>query len=92
MDHPDGVRAMKVNTANGPPTNGRRFYSIIQRDDDLVDVYLNPEPHPLTTEDGFTDYSTMAVVVRGIVPWEGLEEDIRRRYDAWCESGTLIEI
>ena len=29
-------------------------------------------------------------VVRGVTPFEGLEEDIRARYDAWCESAEEV--
>ena len=29
-------------------------------------------------------------VVRGVVPWPGIEDDIRARYEAWCESGEEI--
>lgn len=40
-------------------------------------------------DDGLVDVS--ARVVRGVVPWNGIEE-IRARYDAWCESGEVIDL
>ena len=86
-----------MNKAETPPTAGRHFYSIIHDGDDLVDVYLNPDPRPLTTEDGFTDYSITAIVVRDVDPNDerfggDLEAHIRAHYKAWCESGIPIEI
>ena len=46
-----------MNQANAPPKSGRRFYSIVPNDEGTVDVLLNPDAHPMTTEDGATDYS-----------------------------------
>lgn len=71
---------------------GRRFYLIEPNEDGTVDVLLNPQSNPMTTEDGFTDYMFTAIVVRGIVPFDGIEEDIRARFQAWCESGEEISI
>ena len=53
-------------------------YTLQPRDDGSVDVYLRPAPDaPL-------------IAVRGVDPFDGLEEDIRRRFDAWCASGEPI--
>lgn len=68
-----------MNKANAPPTEGRHFYAIQQRDDGNVDVYLMP-------------FADVTLVVRGVVPWQGLEDDIRARYYAWCESAEATEI
>ncbi len=57
-----------------------KFYSIIPQEDGTVDVYLSPEtPRRIK-------------VVKGIVPWDGIEEDIRRRYSSWCFVGEDTEI
>ena len=79
-----------MNTATGPPWNGRHFYVIHENDDRTVDVFLDPQAHPITTRDGITDFDLSFSVVRGIQQWDGMEEDIRSRYGAWRESGEVI--
>lgn len=81
-----------MKTSRAPPKNLRHFYTILRREDGLADVYLNPRIYPMTTEDGATDYDVTVIVVRGIEPYDGMEEDIRQRYDAWCESGEAINL
>lgn len=81
-----------MNKANAPPDKGRRFYAIQPRDDGNVDVYLRPGVVPMTTPEGCTDYDISVIVVRGVEPWDGLEDDIRCRYDAWCDSGETIDL
>lgn len=76
-----------------PPPTGRHFYSIQNNEDGTVDVYLNPDvPYTVSWERNGTPAkcSTYFLVVRRVEPWEGMEEDIRSRYDAWCESGEMI--
>ena len=63
---------------DGPPGGGRRFYSIQPNEDGNVDVYLRP------------DDTGQIRVVRGVTPYDGLDDDIRARYDAWCESAETI--
>ena len=58
----------------------RRFYSIQDNGDGTVDVYLTPEGEP----------GDLIRVVRGIIPHERLETDIRNRYNDWCESAEII--
>lgn len=73
-------------TEQMPPTGnrGRQFYAIQTNCDGTVDVYLFPE-----AEHEYDMYAAITVVT-GVIPWDGLEEDIRRRYDAWCKSGDII--
>ena len=68
----------------------KRFYAIHENEDGTVDVYLHPDIIPKTTEDGLTDYDIAAAVVRGVQPFDGLEDDIRARYSSWCESAEYI--
>lgn len=79
-------------TANDlPPAKERRrrFYAITQNDDDgTVDVILYIKTFRHTEEGVRQDVSIR--VVRGVVPFDGLEEDIRRRWDAWRETGEVI--
>lgn len=44
----------------------------------------------MTTPEGYTDYDISVCVVRGVKVSDGLEEDIRACYDAWCEAGEEI--
>ena len=44
----------------------------------------------MTTPEGQTDYDVEVPVMRGVVPWDGMEDDIRARYEAWCESAQWI--
>lgn len=53
-----------------------RYFSIRKDEDGTVDVILR-------TESAGHDISVR--VIRGVKSYDGLEEDIRKRYDAWCE-------
>ena len=69
---------MRTQKAAEPsPTSGRRFYYIDNRPDGTADVYLYP-------------YDYVILVVKGVVPWDGMEDDIRARYYAWCGSAVLF--
>ena len=81
---------MNTYQANAPPGHGRLFYSIQQNGDGTVDVFLKPRVTPMTTPEGQTDYDVEVPVMRGVVPWDGMEDDIRARYEAWCESAQWI--
>lgn len=60
-----------------PETMQARFYIIDARPDGSADVYLFLPEKEIR-------------IVRGVIPWEGMEEDIRTRYDAWCASAETI--
>lgn len=68
----------------------KRFYAIEQNEDGTVDVYLIPSGTVYDTDMGIKEYDVDVRVVRGVVPWEGIECDIRTRFEAWCESGEAI--
>lgn len=79
--------------AEKPPEErpGRRFYLILDNGDGTVDVILNPRVVPASTPEGATDYDIAgARIIRGVESFHGLEEDIRERYDAWCETADPI--
>lgn len=69
-----------MNQLDGPPGKGRRFYSVQLNEDGSADVYLRPG-----TADG-----SVLLLVRGVTPYDGLDDDIRARFDAWCESAETI--
>ena len=77
---------------NAPRDHPRQFYSIVEREDGLVDVYLSPDVAVYDTDMGVKEYDISVIAVRGVEPWPGLEDDIRMRYDAWCESGEVIDL
>ncbi|MBN1776628.1 MAG: hypothetical protein JW811_00750 [Clostridiales bacterium] len=54
------------------------FYTITERGDGLVDVYLR-------VPDGIR-------VVSGLENYPALEDDVRMRFDDWCASGETIEV
>lgn len=70
----------------------KKHYTIVLNDDGLVDVYLCPDVRVYETDIGINEFDVSVRVVRGVVPWIGIEEDIRARYDAWCESGEVIDL
>ena len=80
MDYP-------TNMPRDHPSNGKRLYTIVPQVDGTMDVYLLC---PLCTTSACREQSITVRLIRGVVPWDGLEEDIRARYDAWCESGEVI--
>lgn len=67
------------------------FYNIVEAEGGLVDVYLLLSATVYPTEAG-REYDATVSVVRGIVPWDGLEDDIRARFDAWCAAGEKIDL
>ncbi len=69
-----------------------KFYEIVPCDNGTVDVYLRPEVTVYDTGAGVREYDVRVRVVRGVVPWNGLEDDIRARFDAWCEIGEEINM
>ena len=83
---------MKLPDATAPPDEtGRRFYDILPQEDGTVDVYLNPDVTTYT-DGAVREYDVAVRVIRGVIPWDGMEEDIRARYEAWCESAEVIHL
>ncbi len=75
-----------------PSNKGHKFYAIDEQADGTVDVYLSPTVRVYDTNLGIREYDVSVRVVRGVVPWNGLEDDIRARFDAWCEIGEEINM
>lgn len=55
----------------------RSFYAIRDSGDGTADVYLDMGDGQLRA-------------VRGVVPFENMEEDIRKRYADWCAGAEVI--
>ena len=84
------LKRSETMTTNDTPPNGRHFYSIHKNEDGSVDVYLRPDVLPKKTDEGFTDYDVAVLVVKNVTPFEGMEDDIRARYDDWCGSAEVV--
>ena len=79
-----------MNNSDSQSDKRHQFYSINENDDGTVDVILRPTVYPLTTPEGQTDYDISIIIVRGIIPWDGIEDDIRARYSSWCQTGETV--
>lgn len=78
--------------ARDRPAKGRLLFMIEPNTDGTVNVYLDPRAIVYETDIGVREYDATLRVVRGVVPWPGMIEDIRNRYVEWCESGELIAL
>ena len=78
--------------ARDRPAEGRLLFVLEPNGDGTVDVYLHPQITVYETDVGVRELDATMRVVRGVVPWGGMVEDIRTRYDAWCESGEEIAL
>ena len=76
--------------ASDAPPGGRHFYCIHENEDGTVDIYLRPDVLPKKTDEGAVDYDVAVLAVKNVEPYEGMEEDIRARFDAWCKSAEVI--
>lgn len=74
------------------------FYTISERSDGLVDVWLEPGEAVARYElNGRMEFDVRTLAVRGVDPkdpqWGGdLEDHIRRHYAAWVASAEVIII
>ena len=67
-------------------------YAILENPDGTVDVYLAPDVTAYDAGAGVREYDVSARLVRGVVPWDGMEDDIRARYDAWRDSAEVVDL
>ena len=75
---------------NDTPPDKRHFYTIHNNDDGTVNVYLRPITLPKKTEGSIADHDIRILAVFHVQPFEGMEEDIRARYNDWCDSAEDI--
>lgn len=68
----------------------RNFYQIHENEDGTADVYLRPEVLPASLDGVTVDYDVAVLVVKGVEMCDTLEDDIRARYDDWCESADIV--
>lgn len=71
-----------TNGCTGPSGNKpgrlRPFYKIHENGDGTADIYFDGEN------------GTVERVMKGIIMYEGIEEDIRRNFDKWRQSAEVI--
>lgn len=82
----------RADSGNAPRDHPKKFYEIVLGSNGTVDVFLRPEVTVYDTDTGVKEYDVRVRVVRGVVPWDGLEDDIRARFDAWCDSAEVIDL
>lgn len=68
----------------------RSFFSIIRNGDGTVDVFLDPTVHVYHTDCGIDEYDISVPVIKGVVPFEGMENHIREHYHHWQEIAETI--
>lgn len=79
------------NRARDHPENDRLLFVIEPNDNGTVDVCLLLSVANYPTETGM-EHDARASVVQGVVPWPGMIDDIRKRFDDWCASGEIIDL
>lgn len=84
-------RESMIDEREKPPTNGRHFYTIQQQEDGTVDVYLLPDA-PQAAQDGADGRGCRILAVRGVEPFDGLEDDLRARFYTWCACAEEVFI
>lgn len=62
------------------------FYHVSDNGDGTVDVYLLLSAKSYQTDTGVVERDAEIGVVKGVEQFDGLEDDIRSRFDAWCDS------
>ena len=69
------------------------YYAIAPHHDGTVDVVLIPHGRIALLPDRKTEPIDIdnPLIVRGIVPWSGIEADIRANYRAWCDMAEQID-
>ncbi len=83
------TRDLDTMKENGISPNQRKFYSIHENEDGTVDVYLRPD---VISKSKKAKCTSIILAVKGVEPFPNMEEDIRSRYNDWCESAEVVYI
>lgn len=70
----------------------RSFFDIVDNGDGTADIYFDKGTVFPMTDDitGGCDVDILCRVLKGVVLFDGIEEDIRERYESWYESAEVI--
>ena len=85
---------MKTDRKQEATGNGRlrSFFEIVDNGDGTADIYFDKGTAFPMTDDitGGCDVDVLCRVMKGVVLFDGIEEDIRERYESWYESAEVI--
>lgn len=86
---------MKTNKAKEPSGGHgrlRSFFEIHDNGDGTADIYFDKGTVFPMTDDltGGTDVDILCRVMKGVELFDGIEEDIRERYESWYQSAEVI--
>ena len=85
---------MKTDKNKEATGNGRlrSFFDIVDNGDGTADIYFDKGTVFPMTDDitGGRDVDVLCRVLKGVVLFDGIEEDIRERYESWYESAEVI--
>jgi hypothetical protein len=70
----------------------RSFFEIVDNGDGTADIYFDKgTAFPLTDElTGASDVDILCRVMKGVELFDGIENDIRERYESWYASAEVI--
>lgn len=77
-----------MNNGNKEPSDSgrlRSFYEIIDNEDGTADIYLDTGT-TFPDDEGDCRFR----ILKGVEIWDGLEEDVRRRFDDYYQSAKVI--
>ena len=70
----------------------RSFFEIVDNGDGTADIYFDKGTVFPMTDDltGGTDADILCRVLKGVELFDGIEDDIRERYESWYQSASVI--
>ena len=70
----------------------RSFFEIVDNGDGTADIYFDKGTVFQMTDDltGETDHDILCRVLKGVELFDGIEDDIRERYESWYQSASVI--
>ena len=86
---------MKTKGNEGPSGSSgrlRSFFEIVDNGDGTADIYFDKGTVFPMTDDltGGTDADILCRVLKGVELFDGIEDDIRERYESWYQSASVI--
>lgn len=83
---------MAAEKPSGKTGRLRSFFEIVENGDGTADIYFDKgTAFPMTDElTGGTDTDILCRVLKGVQLFDGIEDDIRERYESWYQSAGVI--
>ena len=84
-----------INGNEGPSGSSGRLrscFEIVDNGDGTADIYFDKGTVFPMTDDltGETDHDILCRVLKGVELFDGIEDDIRERYESWYQSASVI--